>query len=233
MGGRAKLDYRNGDFLGNMLPAGGKAPAKSMHIKKKDIVSRCPFGTADDALDQHIANLGRKQPDLRFDREEGVGNYTSDAAMEAMRWGRTLASKNRRHGKELRAPFRTMDPGGHYGPAETPRGSLPYDGDSLRESYVMTKDIYRENKVLAAARRDPITHQLHDAAGNVIDSMPYEAAATVPNLPSSEEVAQADIERARRWRMAYRDMQENGPSWMSEEARYAADGNNTPFPVGS
>ena len=108
------------------------------------------------------------------------------------------------------------------------------NSEQLRAAWLsFHQRVLAQCKELAAARRDPITHQLHDAAGNVIDSMPNEAAVAAPKLPSSEEVAQADMERARRWRMAYRDMQENGPSWMSEEARYAADGNNTPFPVGS
>lgn len=218
--------YVNCMNLGSMRPAGSVPKVRGCIAPKVREVHACPFGTADDALDEHVRSLGETRAAAprvvvgdRFVREDTT--FTQSAAAEAMRWGRALASRNRRYGRELRPPFKTLvgaggDDGGR---------PLPYTNATLEASYARTKDIYYGNVETAAARRNPITHVLHDRAGNVIDSMPFEdaPAAVGVNLPSTAERAKADLDRARRWRMAYRDAQR-------KEVAHVVDGNLAPFP---
>ena len=207
------------------LPPAGTVPPERTRIKEKRALHPCPFGTAEDALDQHIARLGLPLPDERFVVVEE--KISADDAIEAIRWGRTLASKNRK--QEFRAPYKTMDP--EYASMdlqlETPRGRLPYDEATLRASYEETRDIYHENMMLAAAMRNPITHQLHDAQGNPIDAMPYEKEAPRRPLPSTADIEKEDVERARRYRLAY-ERDHRGEHRFDSAA---VDGNLTPFPI--
>lgn len=206
---------------GRMPPAGTANTHVPRREKPRKAPHPCPFGTAEDALDQHMARLGLPQVDDRFTtvRER----VSTAAAQEAMRWGRALAQRNRQ--QVFRAPYRTMGPAtaalDEHRP--TPRGALPYDLSTLRESWDATRDIYEENVLIAKAMRNPITHTIRDAEGNEIESLPYEKAPTPRERPSTADVEREDVERARRYRLAYeRDHVDRPP---------AVDGNLTPFPI--
>ena len=62
-----------------------------------------------------------------------------------------------------------------------------------------------------------------EADGNEIESLPYEKAPTPRERPSTADVEREDVERARRYRLAYERDHVDRPA--------AVDGNLTPFPI--